>query len=97
MWARLRKKIDVEDPAPLTGQVYLVYTQWPATNDEESIKAKTDLFQRITTSNVHETLTRKAAHNTHTVSARRYDVLGCAEQCVEVEDTVTGSNINVTI
>ena len=76
MWARLRKKIDLEDRTPLVDEYNLGCTQRVATVDEESFKTKTDLFQIITASNVHENPKKEA-------SAWGCDKKGHAEQCVE--------------
>ena len=64
MWAMLRKKIDLEDHTPIVDQVNLGCTQRAATIVKESINAKTNLFQRITTSTVDGTSTRKVSLTT---------------------------------
>ena len=69
-WANLREKIHLEDPTPLIHQIYLGCSQRAATVDEEPINAKTDLFERITTSSVCETLQNKAVHNVKKVSCQ---------------------------
>ena len=49
--ARLRKVIDLEDPTPIVDQTHLGCTQSAATIDEDTIRTKTEVFQRMTTSN----------------------------------------------
>ena len=81
IWAKLRKKIDSDDPTPLIDLVYLGCTQRAATIDEASIKAKTELFPIITTSDVDETLRGKRLTSLRDWS---YEMQGHAEQCVEI-------------
>ena len=52
------EQIDLEDRTPPFVQVYLGCTQGAAAIDEETIRIQTEMFQRITTSNVEEA-TRK--------------------------------------
>ena len=52
-------------------------------NVRQTIKVKTDLFERITTSIVDETPKSKASHNFQKVSSWSYDMKRHAEQCVE--------------
>ena len=53
MRANLHKKFELEDPTTLD-QVYLGCTQRAATVDEETIRTTTEMFHRITVSNVKE-------------------------------------------
>ena len=81
IWATLRKNIDLDDTTPLVDLVYLGCTQRAATIDEASIKAKTELFQIITTSDVDETPRGKRVTSVRDWS---YEMQGHAEQCVEI-------------
>ena len=68
LWGlNLRKKIDLEDPTPLIDQVFLRCTQRAATNNEETIRTKTEMFQRTTTSNVKAALMKEPTGNTQKV------------------------------
>ena len=69
------------DPTPTVDQVCWGCTQRAATVDEESVNAKTDLFQRVTTSKVDGPHLRGLSHTT--VSACSHDMRGHAEHCVE--------------
>ena len=73
MWAKLCPKIDLEDPTKVIDQVYLGCTHREATIDEETMRTKTERFQRITTSNVEETPNTKTVHKAKMVSSWRYD------------------------
>ena len=57
--------MDLEAPTPVD-QVHLGCTPRATAIDEESIKAKTDLFQMMTTSNVDETPKSKVSHTNST-------------------------------
>ena len=59
MWAKLREKIELEDSTPLVDEVFLECTQRTATVDEETIRTTTEMFRRMTTSNVKKLSKRK--------------------------------------
>ena len=46
MWARLQKKIELEEQTTLVNQVYFGRVQRAATVDEETIRTNTEIFSR---------------------------------------------------
>ena len=59
VWAKLRQKIDLQDPTPSIGQVYLGCTQRAAMIDEETIRTRTEMLQRTTPSTADEVPKKK--------------------------------------
>ena len=49
MWKSLKEEIDLEDPTPLTRQVYLGCTQSAATVNADAVQSKAGLLKRLTT------------------------------------------------
>ena len=46
MWTTLQKEMDLEDPIPLSDQVYLGCTQREAKVDLQAVQFKTELFKK---------------------------------------------------
>ena len=80
---RESKNIYLEDPTQLIYQENFGFTQRAAI-DKVSIRPKTDLFQRISSSNADETPKRRVSHTILKVSVWSYDMKGHAEQCVVI-------------
>ena len=49
IWLKLKRSIDLEEPAPLVDQVYSGYTQRESVTVESNVKTKGNLFAKITT------------------------------------------------
>ena len=82
IWLKLKKSIDLEEPAPLIDQVCSGYTQRESVTEESNVKTKGNLFAQITTTETDVKSKMKDVDKIR-VASWSCDMKGHAEKCVE--------------